>query len=489
MSMSPPIRLSASILALAAALGGCTTVGPDFERPAPPATPGYVMTGETGTPRAALTPEARPAGVWWAALGSAELDRVIRQALKDSPTLAEADATLARNQAQADAVRGSRRPQADLNASLTRERINTTRFGISNFPSPTATLYSVGGSVSYDLDVWGAGRRRVEQAEARAEAQGRRADAAYLSLTGEVALQAVEIAALRAEIAAAQATVEDDRRLNDIVSKGIKAGGEAPPALASGEAQLAQDEAVLPPLLRQLDAARHRLALLAGQAPGAWAAPEFELNSFAVPGAIPVNVPSSLVRQRPDILAAEAELHAATADVGVQTAALYPDISLSATLAQTARSPEDLFGYSASGWDIGGMLTAPLLRGGTLKANRRAAEAEARAAMARYQQAVLVAFVQVADSLQALARDEEAIGALARSEAADAENVRLAEASYRLGGGPLFRVIDARRQLSRSQRERVRAEGQRLQDVVRLYAATAGGWTDTPRAISPAGGS
>jgi len=474
--MSPPIRTSVPLLALAVALASCAAVGPNFERPAAPATPGYTMTGEGGAARAALTPDVRPAGAWWSALGSADLDRVIREALKYSPTLAEADALLARNQAEADAVRGSRRPQADANAGLTRERINTTRFGISIFPSPTATLYSVGGAVSYDLDLWGGGRRRVEQADAKTEAQARRADAAYLSLTGEIALQAVEIAALRAEIASAQATIDDDRRLNDIIANGIKAGGEAPPALASGQAQAAQDEAVLPPLLRQLDVARHRLALLAGQAPGAWSAPDFELSAFSLPERIPVSLPSTLVRQRPDILAAEADLHAATADIGVQTAALYPDISLSAALTQTARAPEDLFGYSASGWNIGGGLTAPLLHGGTLKANRRAAEAEARAAMARYQQTVLMAFNQVADSLQALARDDEAIAALSRAEAADAENVRLAEAAYRLGGGPLYRVIDARRQLSRSRRERVRAEGQRFQDVVRLYAATAGGW-------------
>lgn len=478
--MSPPTR-SVALLALTTALAACTTVGPQFERPPAPGANGYAAPGDTAPARAALSPEARPAGVWWAALGSADLDRVIREALKDSPTLAEADAVLARNRAQAEAVAGRLKPQADVKAGAKRERINTAVFGISNIPSPTVSFYTVGGTVAYDLDLFGGGRRRVEEAAAIVEAQARRADAAYLTLTGEIAMQAVEIAALRAEIAAAQATADDDRRLNEVISNGIKAGGEAPPALASGEAQLAQDEAELPPLLRSLDVARHRLALLAGKAPSGWTPPDFELTGFTLPAQIPVSLPSDLVRRRPDILAAEADLHAAVADIGVQTAALYPNIRLSATLTQSALSPEDLFGYSASGWDIGGGLTAPLLHGGTLHANKRAAEAQARAAMARYQQTVLVAFNQVADALQALARDEEAIAARQRSEAADAENVRLAQAAYRLGGGPLYRVIDAQRQLARSRRDRVRAEGQRFADVVRLYAAIAGDWTDERR--------
>jgi NodT family efflux transporter outer membrane factor (OMF) lipoprotein len=463
-------------------LGGCAAVGPSFQRPPAPAAAGYAMAGDAASPRAELTPETRPAGVWWTALGSPELDQVIRQALKDSPTLAEADAVLARAQAETDAARGGRRPQADLSAGAKRQRINTATLGFSGFPSPTVNLYNVGGAVSYDLDLFGGRRRRVEEAEARAEAQGRRADAAYLSLTGNVALAAVRLAALRAELAALQATVADDRRLLDIVVAGIKAGGEAAGSLAAGQAQVARDEALAPPLERDLGEARHRLALLTGQAPGTWSPPEFDLAAFTLPGAIPVALPSSLVRRRPDILAAEADLHAATAEIGVRTAELYPDVSLTANLVQTATTPDNLFRYGASGWAAGAGLTAPLLHGGTLHANRRAAEAEARAAMARYRQAVLAAFVQVADSLQALAESDATVAALARSETADARNLRNAEEAYRLGGAPLMRLVDAQRQLSRSRRERARAEGERLGDVVKLFAAAAADWRDTPPA-------
>jgi NodT family efflux transporter outer membrane factor (OMF) lipoprotein len=485
-------RPRAAVVVAALTLSGCAAVGPDFHPPAAPAAPGYAMKGDAASPRVELSPEARPAGEWWTALGSPELDQVIRQALKDSPTLAEADAVLARARAQTDAARGGGRLQADLTASAKRERINTTTLGFSSvnipgfpdFSSPTLNLYSVGGAVSYDLDLFGGRRRRVEEAEARTQAQARRADAAYLTLTGNVALAAVRVASLRAERAALQATIDDDRRILDMVVAAIDAGGENSGSLATSQAELAKDEALAPPLERDLGEARHRLAMLAGQAPGAWSPPEFELTSFTLPGAIPVSLPSALVRQRPDILAAEADLHAATAEIGVRTADLYPNVSLTANLTQAAQSPDNLFGYSASGWAIGPALTAPLLHGGTLRANRRAAEADARAAMARYQQAVLTAFVQVADSLEDLAQSDATVAALTRSEAANERNLRKFERGYRLGGTPLMRVVDAQRELARARRDRVRAEGDRLSAVVNLFAAVAADWRGAPAAGS-----
>lgn len=473
--LPPPIRVAG----LALALAGCAAVGPDFQ---PPAAPDLSTYGDAASARARLTPEARTAGAWWLALGSAELDRLIRQALKDSPTLDEADALLARDQAMVDAARGGRRPQGDLAAGAQRQRFNTRTFPFRNIPSPTFNVYSVGATVAYDLDPFGAGRRRVERAQAQAEAQAHRADAAYLALTGEIALQAVQIAALRAEIAALQATLDEDRQINRMIAEAIRAGGEASGARAHGEAQLAEDEADLAPLRRDLDAARHRLARLAGHAPGNLTGADFDLSGFVLPAQVPVSLPSALVRQRPDILAAEAELHAATAGIGVATAALYPDLRLTAGLTQSARHPEDLFGFSASGWNIGAGLAAPLLRGGALKAERRAAEADARAAMARYQQTVLIAFTQVADALGALDHDEAALTARLRAEAARAETLRLARTAQTLGGGTFRAVIEAQRDLGQARRDRIRAEAERHKDIIRLFAATAADWRTTETA-------
>jgi NodT family efflux transporter outer membrane factor (OMF) lipoprotein len=260
------------------------------------------------------------------------------------------------------------------------------------------------------------------------------------------------------------------------VRRAEAAGGEAPSATTSAKAQLHEDEALLPPLQRDLAAARHQLALLAGKSPAAWTAPDFDLAALTAPAEVPVDLPSTLVRRRPDILAAEAELHAATAAVGVAVANQYPDIRLSATLTQSAIKPQDLFDYNASGWSLLAGATAPIFHGGTLKAERQAAEAEARAALARYQATVLRAFVQVSDALAALATDHQEIDALTRSQATAEASLSDAQAAYRLGGGALIQVVDARRQVSRARLALAESEARRLGDFVQLYAATAADW-------------
>ncbi len=475
------LRASSLAIAAALALSACTTVGPNFKSPAAPAANGYAMTGDTPSPVGQLSPETRPAGAWWSAYGSPELDATIRLALQNSPTIAEADATLQRARAQVAATAGGLTPQVDANAGAQRERINTQAFGFTGFPSPTINLYSVGGTVSYDLDLFGGKKRGVEAAKADAESQAHKADAAYLTLTGNVAMQAFKIATLRAQIAALDEVIADDHRTIEMTRRAEQAGGAAPSAVSGGQGQLAKDEAQRPPLERDLAAARHQLALLVGQPPATWTAPDFDLASFKPVAAIPVAVPSRLVRNRPDILAAEATLHADTARIGVATANLYPDIKLSAGLTQQAIEPGNLFRYSSSGWSLAGGLTAPLFHGGSLKASRAAAEAEAKASLARYQGTVLRAFVQVADALTNLEQDERAIAALGRSEQSQASNLRDARKAYELGGGPLIQVIDAQRELNRARQQTLAAQGRRLGDTVDLFTATAANWRpDTP---------
>lgn len=480
---SSAIRHLAAGAALAASLSGCAAVGPDFKAPEPPkgrAGAGYAMAGDPAAAEVRLDPQARAAGPWWTAFGAPELDEVIRLALADSPTVAEAAATLQRAQAQAAVLQGERRPQADLNAGARRERINTSTFGFAGFPSPTINLFSVGGTVSYDLDAFGGRRRAAERGEARAQAAAQRADAAYLALSANVATQALRIAALRAQVAAMQAVVADDLRIADMVRRAQDAGGAAPSATTSVQAQLAEDQALLPPLERDLAAARHQLASLVGRAPAEWTPPDFDMARLSAPDVIPATLPSDLVRRRPDILAAEAELHAATADIGVATANLYPDIRLSASLSQTATKPEDVFGYSATGWDLLSGVSAPILNGGALKAERRAAEAEARAAMARYQQTVLRAFVQVSDVLAALGTDRQKLAARDLALSTAQASLHEAEADYRLGGAPLMDVVDAQRRLNRARRDVAEAKGRQYLDLVELYAATAADWRAAP---------
>ena len=474
--------LTKSLLALAVsalALSACTTVGPNFKTPDGPkgaASAGYATAGDTVAPGVRLTPEARAAGPWWQAFGSPELDATMREALAANPTVAEANANLQKAQAQLSATRGAQQPQVDAHGSVQRQRINIQSFGFTGLPNVTIPLYSIGASVSYDLDLFGGKRRATEADQARVDQAAHEADAAYLTLTGDVAVQAMRIAGLRAQISAVQGIITSDRQNIEMVRKAQAAGGEARSALSIGVAQLSEDEALLPPLQRELDAARHQMALLVGKSPAEWTAPDFDLAKLDTSAVVPVSLPSELVRRRPDIMAAEAELHAATAEIGVAVANQYPSIRLSADWTQGAVKPEEIFNYSSTGWNLLSGFTAPIFNGGRLKAERKVAEAEANAAMARYQQTVLRAFVQVSDVLSALGTDQTSIEALTRATTAADVSARDAQTAYRLGGATLLQVVDAQRTVSRNRRALVEAQAQRYADLVELYGATAADW-------------
>ncbi|WP_374656738.1 efflux transporter outer membrane subunit [Phenylobacterium sp.] len=480
MSLSTRSRALAGA-GLSLLLAACTTVGPDFVRPETTGASGYAMAGDAAPAQVRLDPVAAAAGPWWTAFGSTQLDQVIGQALTGSPTLAEADATLRQARSALAQARGEAGPQADLNAGVHRERANLQAFGFTGFgevqlENPTFSLYSVGGGVGYDLDLFGGERRRIEGAAARAQAQARRAEAAYLSLTANVALQAVTIATLQAQIEAVHQMIAADEANVELVRKAGALGGSTSTAKVAAQAQLEQDRALLPPLEGQLAAARHALAVLVGHAPADWTAPDFRLADLKLANAVPVALPSELARRRPDILAAEADLHAATADIGVATADLYPKIRLSASITQGALKPGNLFSYDASGWDLGAGLTAPLFNGGALKARRQQAREAAVASSARYRQTVLTAFAQVADALSALAADEAAIAARQRSQVQADETLRLAKVAFQQGGGTFLDVLDAQRRAHEASSALARAQGQRLADAVRLFAAVGADW-------------
>jgi len=479
-----PTWIRVSSLALAAALAGCAAVGPNFKTPTAPKADGYAMAGDTAPAGSVLTPDKRTGGAWWRDFGSPRLDEVMDLALGSNQTVALAIANLDKARAEVASARGGMQPQVNANAGFTEERINIASFGfsgIAGFPAianPTIPLYTVGTSASYDFDLFGGERRQLETARAVAEAATHRADAAYLTLTGNVAMGAARIAAIRAQIAAVNAIVADDRRNLSIVQAAEAAGGQPRAAATGPRAQIAADQALLPPLAQDLAQARHNLALLVGRAPAAWAAPDFDVADFHTPATIPVALPSALVRSRPDILAVEADLHADTARIGVATAALYPDVKLTAGWAQSQLSPDKLFGYGASGWNIGPSVTLPIFNGGQLKANKRAAEAQARASLAQYRQTVLTAFTQVSDILAAIAHDDDRLAALSAAQTAADSALSDARNAYSLGGGPLADVVNAQRQVDRARLDVVQARSQKLLDVIELYAATATDWRE-----------
>ncbi len=467
------LRPLAVPLALAAALAACT-VGPDFTRPAAPLDDGYAAPGDAAAPAQGGAGQ-RIGGAWWTLFHSPELDQVVKASVAGNHTLAAARSSLRRAMEEANAAGGALYPQIDLSGAANRDRVNLAAYGISG-PSPVFNLYQIGPVVSYDLDLFGKTHRAIEEAEALAEGQGTQLGAAYLTLTGDVVVQAVTIASVRAQIRAAEDIVADDGQNLDLVRLAKAAGSATEVDVLHADSQLANDRTALPPLRQQLSVARHALAVLVGRAPAAWAPPDFDLEGFHQPDHLPVSLPSALVRQRPDILAAEADLHAASAAIGVATARMYPDITLSATLLQQATFPGHLYNVAASSVTAGAGLLAPLFHGGTLKAEEAAAEAAFQTAQSRYEQTVLRAFAQVADVLQALTHDAEEETAQQKAIAVAEASLRLTRLSYGAGNVGVLQVLDAQRQYQQARLGAVHAQAQRTLDTAQLFLAMGGGW-------------
>jgi len=474
----------------AAALAGCT-VGPNFERPAAPSAAGYLPPAEAQAGKTGTTAPTATAGTvplrWWTVYGSPELDALVDRAIANNRSLAASNATLRRARAELAAARGTRLPQVDANARVEREEVNLAAFGFSGgtvpgFPSanPEFNLYTVGGGVSYDLDLFGARRRRIEQTGAEAEAQLRQTEAAHLALAGQVVTQAITIAAIRARIATTQALIAEDEKNVTLTDQRRRGGEGTLVQVLSAQSQLAADRTDLPPLMQSLSEARHMLAILVGEAPADFTAPDFDLATLKLPMEIPVSLPSELVHRRPDILQAEADLHAATAAIGVATARLYPDITLGATLSQAAPTPGNVFSGAFRGYDVFAGITAPIFHGGTLKAERQAAVEQARAASATYQDTVLKAFGQVADLLTALVHDQQAVEAQRQAIAVTGHALDLSRRSFTVGNSGVLDIVDAERIHQRTLSGLVEAQARQYQDSARLFVATAGGWTGAP---------
>jgi len=320
----------------------------------------------------------------------------------------------------------------------------------------------------------------VEQSAAKAEAQLRRTEAAHLSIAGQVVIQAITIAAINARIATAQALIRDDQRNVDLTDRRRRGGEGTLVQVLTAQSQLATDRTELPRLYQQLSEATHLLATLVGETPDAFAAPTFDLAKLTLPASIPVSLPSELVHRRPDILQAEADLHAATAAVGIATARLYPDITLGATILQGAPSPLDVVKSQFRGYDIFAGLTAPIFHGGTLKADRAAAVQDARAADATYQDTVLKAFQQVADLLTALRHDQETLDSERQTIDVAGRALALSRRSFQVGNSGVIDVLDAQRVYQRALSSEVDAHARQYLDSARLFVATAGGWRGVP---------
>ena len=459
------------MLTLALALCACT-LGPDFVRPEIPAVPSYAAKGDAPPPpdqHVLLGQNIE--GVWWAGFRSAALDYVIRQAIADNHDIASAKARVAEAQEAVNAAEGALLPQISLGATVGRQKYGVALFGPADFNIPPFTYYTVGPSVSVPLDLFGGQKRTVEEKAAYTEYQGYELDAASLSLTANVAAQALTVAAAHAQIAALQGIIEDDAQNVQLVERALGIGSATRTQLLAAQSQLATDRTLLPDLQQQESTARHALAILVGKAPADWTPPDFTLDDFTLPAEIPASLPSELVHRRPTILAAEAQLHVASAAIGVATANLYPKIDLTATLTQQALTPGGLFNSVSAAWGIAANLTQPLFDGGQLSAERRATIDGYQASLASYKQVVLTAFGEVADSLQALANDGAQLRAESEAERSAAAALDLARRSFAVGNSGILDVIDAQRRLAQARLGLSRARAQRLVDTAQLLVA------------------
>ncbi|MDE2260481.1 MAG: efflux transporter outer membrane subunit [Betaproteobacteria bacterium] len=466
-------RLPRPALLLALALSACS-VGPDFRTPDPPATKTYTSEKEilTSEQRSALGQHITTE--WGGLFASVPLNALISQAFSDNYDIAAARETLVQAEASVKAQSGSLMPQASLDALAGRQKYGVALFGPSNFFIPPFTYYEAGPSLSWTLDLFGGGQRRVERQQALADYQSHELDAMYVVLSGNVVSQAIALATVKAEIATLQRILAADEKTLVLVQASFEAGAATRMDILEAQSRLMADRALLPPLKQRSSLSYHTLSVLVGKAPADWSPPDLDFDHLTLPETLPLSLPSELVRKRPDILAAEANLHAASATVGVATANLYPSLTLSADMFQEALTPTRLFYGISNAWALAGGLSVPIFNGGTLSAEKREAEHAYLAALAEYRQTVVRSFSQVADALAALAHDAEMLDALKATAATTRASLDLAQKSYEAGNTGLLQIEAARRAFAQAELHLVEVRSQHCLDATQLFVALGG---------------
>jgi len=475
--------------ALGAALAAC--VGPNFHRPAAPDAQRYTeeplataaAPGVSGAAQRFLEHED-VARNWWTLFGSAQLDELVIEALRANPEVLSAQAALRQAMEIAAAQRGSYFPTVQASFDAQRQR-NAVGVLAPTLASGTAlfNLFTPQVTVSYVPDILGANRRQVESLEAQAEASRFALDATYLTLTANVVTTAIQEAALRNQIAATERQIALSRESLAVLRHQLDLGAVAEAVVFAEDASLAQLEGTLPPLHKQLHQARDSLAVLTGHLPSEFKSPPLELDQLALPVDLPLGVPSQLVERRPDVRAAEAQLHSATAQVGVAAANLLPQLTITGNFGSSATLMSDLFKSGTGFWALGGSAAQTLFEGGTLVHRKRAAEQALQQAAAMYRLAVLTAFQNVADALHALEADAEAESAASRAVEAAQKSLDVVRHQIELGSVNYLALVGAEQTYQQAVVGLVQARASRYADTAALFQALGG--SITPPATHP----
>ena len=466
-------------------LSACA-VGPDFKTPEAPKAerytaaplPGATVSADAagGEPQRFVDGHDIPAQ-WWLLFHSPALNSLIEESLKNNPNLQQAEASLRMAQENVYAQQGAYYPGVSANFSPSRQKdaLATVTSNAAN-GAAVYNLHTLQLNISYVPDVFGGNRRQVESLQAQSDAQRFEREAAYLTLTSNVVAAAVQEASLRAQIAATEKMVKLEQETLELTKRQSELGAVPEAAVAAQIAVLAQTQAQLPPLQKQLAQQRDLIAALAGRLPADMPQQTFELSALQLPQELPLTLPSQLVRQRPDVRAAEENLHAASADVGVAVANMLPQFTLTAGGGSMANQLSDLFRSGTGFWSVAGGVTQPLFQGGTLLHKKRAAEAAYDAAAAQYRATVIAAFQNVADTLQALQSDADALQAAAIAEHAAADSLAIAKRQVELGDMAYITLLSAEQSYQQAALNLAQAQANRYADTAALFQALGGGW-------------
>jgi NodT family efflux transporter outer membrane factor (OMF) lipoprotein len=479
-SRAAPVPIVLAFLVMA----GCA-VGPDFKRPAPPPVKNY-----TGEPLKSASGATNVAGgevqhfvagleipgQWWALFHSEPLNALIERSLTNNPDLKAAQAALMVATEGLRAERGAYFPHVDASFAASRQRQSGFLAPTPNANEFQYNLFTPQVSVSYVPDVFGLNRRTVEASKAQEQAVRFQMIATYLTLSANVVVAAIQEASLRAQIETTRQVLGINSNMLEIVQYQYFKGHASGLDIAAQESQIAQVAATLPPLLKQLAQQRDLLAVLAGDFPANQNGEDFDLSKLKLPGELPVSLPSKLVEQRPDILQAEQNLHAASAQIGVALANRFPNITLTANAGSTALSLDKLFTSGSGFWAIGGTLSQPLFEGGTLLHQERAAKAACLQAEQQYRSTVLTACQNVADTLTALEQDADALKMSAAAAAAAKVTLDLSRQQWRVGYGGYLALLYAEQTCAQAQLNVVQARANRFADTAALFQALGGGW-------------
>ncbi|WP_281742466.1 efflux transporter outer membrane subunit [Polynucleobacter yangtzensis] len=483
--INPSSRLKLIPLICVAVLSACA-VGPDFKQPEAPKTSSYTETPLTkklttapGVPGGSDQEFVEGADIeaqWWELYKSPELDALIKKALEQNPNLGAADAALRAAQENVNAqIGGQYFPAIGVGANALRQKQPSAVYGL-NYGTDTYNLYNTSVNVTYKLDVFGGARRAVEGARAQAEVAQFQLEGAYLSLTANVVTSAVREAALRAQMQATEEILKAQTNLAEVTEKQLVIGTVSKVDVTSQRTLVSSSQVDLFNYERNLAFARNQLAVLVGEIPSNANIAKFDLANLKLPEKLPLSVPSSLVRQRPDVRAAEAQLKAQNAFVGVATANLLPQFNITGSIGAAALTSSSLFGPNSSLWTLGGGILQPLFQGGQLLAQRRGAIANYEQAAFQYQATVLNAFQEVANALRALETGAQALKAASDAERYAYETLDLVQQQYKLGTASYLAVLYYQNQYQQAKVKSVSAQATRFSDTAALFAALGGGW-------------